>query len=98
MCFSTKKDLIFCLLNLLILPLLFLADYFYKDPLYKLTLEKLPSIQHNSSESSDKFFELMTQLGYGQIGAGIAFIAISFSTREKAFYILLVQTVESLTN
>ena len=50
------------------------------------------------SKASIKFFELITLMGYGAVGVTFFFILYTFSTREKAFYLLLVQTTESLFN
>jgi len=50
------------------------------------------------SNASIKFFELITLCGYGAAGVTFFFIIYTFSTREKAFYLLLVHTSESLFN
>ena len=97
-CFKDKKELISFILSFLIFGFLILADYLYRPSLYKLTLEKVPILQANLSSASKVFFQFVTQLGYGHIGAIIVFITFSISTREKALYLLLVQTTESLLN
>jgi membrane-associated phospholipid phosphatase len=44
------------------------------------------------------YFETITLFGYGAAGVSFFFLFYLFSTREKAFYILIVHTSESLFN
>ena len=50
------------------------------------------------STSARQFFEIITLFGYGAAGVSYFFLFYLFSTREKAFYILIVHTLESLYN
>jgi signal transduction histidine kinase len=44
------------------------------------------------------FYKFFTLSGYGSVGVSFFFLFYTFSTREKAFYLLFVQTCESLYN
>jgi hypothetical protein len=58
----------------------------------------VPDWQNGMSNASIEFFKFITLFGYGAAGAAFFFLAYIFSSREKAFYILFVHTVQSLYN
>eukprot|EP00347_Sterkiella_histriomuscorum_P005707 403355575 len=80
------------------LALLLILEQFFRGPLYQLTLDIVPGIQAKLTAPAIWYFKFMTLFGYGH--AAIIFFALfyAFSTREKAFYLLLVHTVAGIMN
>ena len=74
------------------------ADALYEGPLFQTNLDIVPAWQHDMSDASITYFKLITLLGYGAVGVGIFMLTFIFFSREKAFYILFVHTLESLAN
>ena len=95
---NKPRDIVIFVAYLIVFALLSVADYFYQDPLFEVNLKYVPGWQDAMSDASVKFFEIITLFGYAAVGIGFFFLFYTFSTREKAFYFLLVQTSESLLN
>ena len=58
----------------------------------------IPGIQATFSTATIDYFKIITLLGYGAAGVVFVILALNFSTRDKALYLLFVQVVESLYN
>jgi hypothetical protein len=95
---TKPRDIVIFVAYLVAFALIILANYFYLEPLFEVNLKYVPGWQEGMSGASVKFFEIITLFGYGAAGVTYFFILYTFSTREKAFYFLLVQTSESLFN
>lgn len=50
------------------------------------------------STASIEYFKFITLFGYGAAGATITTLFLNFSSRDKAFYLLLVNVMESVYN
>ncbi len=50
------------------------------------------------SSATIDYFRFITLFGYGAAGATITTLFLTFSTRDKAFYLLLVNVAESVYN
>lgn len=77
-----------------------LADLLYNQPLYDLTLKYVPlwQAQYQDTDFTIEALRAITYLGEGYAGALIFGLAFAFSTKDKAFYILLCHTVGSTIN
>ena len=80
--------------------LIFVADLFYNEPLYNLTLDLVPGWQAQYSRDSFmiKFLRTVTYLGEGWAAAVFFAIAFCFTSRDRAFYILLVHAIAAFIN
>lgn len=92
-----RKALLFYIFALLIVGL---GDLFYNEPLYALTLEYVPLWQKGYDRTSFavQFLRVVTYFGEGYAGALAFAIAFAFSSRDRAFYILLAHTCASIVN
>ncbi|CDW73235.1 pap2 superfamily phosphatase [Stylonychia lemnae] len=75
-----------------------LAEQLYREPLFNLTLRVVPDVQKDISDFALYYFKFMTLFGYGHFAVGVFVLFFTFSTREKAFYLLLVHTVAGILN
>lgn len=77
-----------------------LADLFYNEPLYALTLEWVPQWQANYSKESFmiRFLKAATLLGEGYAAATVVALAFVFTSRERTFYLLVAFATASYVN
>ena len=86
----TRQDVIVFALYIALFSGIIVADIYYQEPLFQLDLEVIPGIQETFSEATIMYFKLITLCGYGAAGAVFIFIFFTFSSRDKAFYLLFV--------
>ena len=96
--FGTARDKLVFIGYIILFIALIVADVFYKDQLFTLNNEVMPAVQKALPMWIIEYFKMMTLLGYGAAGVTMFMLFYIFSTRDKAFYILLVHTIESLFN
>ena len=77
---------------------LIIAERFFNEPLFQLTLEVVPKIQPHLNQVTILYLKFMTLFGYGHVAIIFFGIAFAFSTREKAFYLLFVHTWAGILN
>jgi hypothetical protein len=77
-----------------------LADLFYRDPLYALTLEYVPEWQkqHTKESTMIQLTRAVTYLGEGYASAVIFTLYFVLTSRDKAFYILFVHSAATTIN
>lgn len=80
--------------------LLALADLFYREPLYALTLEIVPPWQAQYTRESFliKLTRAITYLGEGYAAAILFTFAFVYTSRDKAFYLLFVHAAATTVN
>jgi len=91
-----KTFLIYIMLALL----LGLADLFYRDPLYALTLEYVPlwQSQYTRDSSIIQLTRAITYLGEGYAAAIVFTLSFVLTSRDKAFYIIFVHAAATTIN
>lgn len=69
-----------------------MADLFYRDPLYDLTLKLVPLWQagHTKEDYTVEFLKTMTMFGEGYAAAFFFTLCFVCMSRDKSFYILVV--------
>ena len=82
------------------LLLILMADLFYREPLYQLTLDYVPDWQsmHTRDHSTIVIMRVLTYLGEGYAGAVIFGLAFVFASRDRAFYVLFAHTMAANIN
>eukprot|EP00347_Sterkiella_histriomuscorum_P021952 403332200 len=69
-----------------------------KKDLNYLDSQFLPEWQNSLNSSTKMFFKIITFLGYGNAAIAIFALFFAFSSRDKAFYLLLVHTFDGFLN
>ena len=77
-----------------------MADLFYNEPLYTLTLEWVPQWQSTYTKDSFmiQFLKAATILGEGYAAAAIILLSFVFTSRERTFFLLLALECASYVN